>query len=140
MVLENMTEKQWLNLQQNVSSTPRDRGTDPMQDTSFRQFKRGTVLRYAVEIYNSKLDQSKKPNLNTQVRVFRDGKLVHNGESKLFDLGGQTNFGKISFTGALSLGSEMQTGDYVLQVIVIDNLQKNKRKLSTQWVQFEVID
>jgi VWFA-related protein len=139
IVLENLSEKQWNDLQ-NVAVTPQQRGTDPMQDTSLRRFKRGTVLRYGVEIYNSKLDQSQKPNLSTQVRIFRDGKLILDGKPKPFDATGQTDFGKINFFGALSLGGTMQAGDYILQIIVIDNSAKSKRKLANQWVQFEVVE
>lgn len=139
IVLENMTEKQWSDLQ-TITSTPQQRGTDPMQDTSLRRFKRSTVLRYATEIYNAKLDQAKTPNLNTQIRVFRDGKLILNGKPIPFSLEGQTDFGKLNFMGALALGGGMEAGDYVLQIIITDNLQKNKRKLATQWVQFEIVE
>lgn len=139
IVLENMTENQWSELQKNAS-TPQTRGTDPMTDTSLRRFKRGTVLRYATEIYNAKLNQTKTPSLNTQIRIFRDGKLVLDGKTIPFSLEGQKDFGKIYFIGALSLGSELKEGDYVLQIIVTDNLQKNKRKLASHWVQFEIVE
>ena len=46
---------------------------------------------------------------------------------------------RLRFNGALYLGPDLLPGDYVLQVVVIDNLAKNKYKLSTQWVQFEII-
>ena len=32
----------------------------------------------------------------------------------------------------------MQTGDYILQIIITDNLAKEKRKITTQFVQFEL--
>ena len=139
IVLENLTEKQWSNMQTSFAATAKERGTDPMADTSLRQFKRGTILRYATEIYNAKLDQTQKPNLQTQIRIFKDGKLVKDGVLNPFNLTGQTNFGKLNFMGALSLGSQMEPGDYVLQIVVIDNLQKTKKKLASQWVQFEII-
>ncbi len=140
MVLENMTEAQWSKLQDGTLATAKARGTDPMQDTSLRKFKKGTILRYATEIYNAKLDNTKSPNLSTQIRVFRDGKIILNGTQTPFNLGGQTNFGKLSFQAALALGGAMQPGDYVLQIIIIDNVQKKKNKLATQWVQFEVVE
>ncbi|MBX7173884.1 MAG: VWA domain-containing protein, partial [Pyrinomonadaceae bacterium] len=139
IVLENLTEKQWGNMQTNFAATPKERGTDPMADTSLRQFKRGTILRYATEIYNAKLDQTQKPNLQTQIRIFKDGKLVKDGVLNPFNLTGQINFAKLNFMGALSLGSQMEPGDYILQIIVIDNLQKTKKKLASQWVQFEIV-
>lgn len=140
IVLENMTEKQWGEMQNASPDTPRTRGTDPMADTSLRQFKRGTVLRYATEIYNAKLGQTKQPNLQTQIRVFKDGKLIKDGKPTPFNLTGQTNPTKLSVLGALSLGAQMEPGDYVLQIVVIDNLAKTKNKLATQWVQFEITE
>lgn len=140
IVLENMSEKQWSDLQNVSVTTPYQRGTDPMQDTSLRRFKRGTILRYATEIYNAKLDQTQKPNLTTQIRVFRDGKPVLEGKPTPFNLAGQTDFSKLNFMAALALGDGMQPGDYVLQIIVTDTLAKSKRKLATQWVQFEIVE
>jgi hypothetical protein len=107
-----------------------------MQDTSLRRFKRGTILSYSAEIYNAKLDSSQKPNLQTQVRMFRDGKIVLKGKLNPF----VADDNKLNFAGALGLGNEMKVGDYVLQIVIIDNLAKSKRKLATQWVQFELTD
>jgi hypothetical protein len=39
--------------------------------------------------------------------------------------------------GVLKLGSKMQTGDYVLQVVVTDKIA---RTTATQWSDFEVKD
>lgn len=130
IVLENLTEAEWR--ERNSSSNQ----LNAMQDTSLRRFKRGTILSYSAEIYNAKLDQSNKPNLQTQVRLFRDGKIILNGKLNPLTIDGN----KLNFAGALALGKEMQVGDYVLQIIVIDNLAKSKQKIATQWVQFELID
>ncbi len=138
IVLEIMTEKQWSELATETNSQRRE--TDPMQDTSLRRFRRGTILRYALEIYNAKLDQTRKPDLTTRVRVFRDGKLVFDGRPNPLSLEGQTDFRRLNFVGALTLGSEMSVGDYVLQIIAIDNSAKKKNKLTTQWIQFELVD
>ena len=140
IVVENLTEQQWQISQSKVVNPAQSEvsRTNPMADTSLRQFKRGTILRYSTEIYNAKLDGAQKPHLQTQIRVFRDGKMILDGKPKPLDTGAQTNPQKIIFLGALSLGSEMLPGDYVLQIVVIDTLAKEKRKLTTQWIQFEV--
>jgi hypothetical protein len=111
-----------------------------LQNTSLRRFKRGTILTYSAEIYNAKLDRTQKPQLQTQIRLFSDGKLFLNGKLNSFDAGGQTSTGKFNFTGALGLGNEMKPGDYVLQIVVIDKLAKEKQKLATQLVQFEIVN
>jgi hypothetical protein len=111
-----------------------------MNDTSLRQFKRGTILRYGFEIYNAKLDTAKKPNLMTQIRVFRDSKLILDGKQILLELNGQTDFQRIRSVGAITLPNQIEAGDYILQIIVFDNLAKEKRKIASQIVQFEVFE
>jgi VWFA-related protein len=144
IVLENMTEAQWKVF---ASQTPKSPETpqntempDPMTDTSLRRFKRGTVLRYGFEIYNAKTDAAKKPNLTAQIRVFRDGKLLLDGKQLPIDLTGQTDLERVKSSGAVNLTGAMLPGDYILQIIVTDNLAKEKRKISTQFVQFEVTE
>ncbi len=79
-------------------------------------------------------------NLTTQIRVFRDGKLIFEGKNAPFELLDQTDLQRAKSAGALSLGKEMATGDYVLQVTVTDNLAKEKRRTGTQFVQFEIVN
>lgn len=146
IILENMTEAQWKVFS---ADTPTITGNqmnespdkpNPMSDTSLRRFKRGTILRYGFETYNVKLDASKKPSVSVQVRIFRDGKLMLEGKQTPIDVAGQTDLERIKYTGALSLTQAMQAGEYILQIIVTDSLAKQKRRISTQYVQFEVVN
>jgi VWFA-related protein len=147
IILENMTPAQWERklgneeVKQNASSENQAIDeTDPMTDTSLRRFKSGTILRFAYEIYNAKTSAAQKPNLTTQIRVFRDGALVLDGKQIPFDLAGQNDMQRLKAIGAISLNKQMQTGEYVLQIIVTDNLAKEKRKIATQFVQFEIVE
>lgn len=142
IILENLTVKQFQDSQLNTipPENSTESRTTSQSDTSLRRFKRGTVLRYAYEIYNANLDPSQKPQLTTQTRIFRDGKLLFEGKQTPLDLMQQKDWQKIVAAGALGLGSEMQVGDYVLQIVVTDNLAKDKRKIATQFVQFELIE
>jgi VWFA-related protein len=146
IVLENMTEAQWKTfasetpeMTQNSQTTETDK-PNPMTDTSLRRFKRGTILRYGFEIYNAKTDASQRPNLTSQIRMFRDGKLVLDGKQAPVDVAGQTDMQSIKTTGAVNLPNAIPPGDYILQIIITDNLAKEKRKISTQFVQFEVLE
>jgi|SRR5688572_6317261 len=114
--------------------------TNPMSDTALRRAKKGSVIRWGVEIYNAKVDAANRPNLKTQIRVFRDGKLITEGQPKSFDLAGQTDMGHLKTFGAISIGTGMDPGDYILQVMVIDALAKPKDQVASQYVQFEVVD
>jgi len=148
IVLENVSYEDWQKSEPgaprkaNTTTAAENRGTadttDPLTDTSLRRFKAGTVLRYGADIYNAKSNAAQKSNLTTQVRVFRDGKLLFEGKHIPLDLYGQTDLERIKFVGAVNLGTDMTAGDYVLQIVVTDNLAKEKQKIATQFVQFEI--
>jgi hypothetical protein len=38
----------------------------------------------------------------------------------------------------LPLSEQLAAGDYVLQIIVTDTLAKEKNRLATQWLDFEI--
>ena len=137
VVLENLTAAEWQKLA--ASSAPES--SSALNDTSLRRFKRGTILRYAFEIYNAKLDSLQKPKLFSQIRVFRDGKSVFEGRSvPVTAAAGQTDLQTLRSTGAINLGDEMQAGDYLLQIVVTDDLAKKKSGIAAQFVQFEIVD
>lgn len=137
IVLENLTLANWQQANDPSAKSPE---TDPMTDTSVRRFARGTILRYGFEIYNAKLDESKRPNLTTQMRVYRDRKLILDGKATPLDAVGQKDLSGIKSAGAISLAGKIAPGDYVLQIIVFDNLAREKRRVATQFVQFEVTE
>ncbi|MEO8042266.1 MAG: VWA domain-containing protein [Acidobacteriota bacterium] len=135
VVLENLSYADW----QKRGKGQAIAETNPLADTSLRRFKRGTVLNYGFTIYNAKGAAGSAPSLSYQTRIFRDGKpifesavrpvLSTNSDPKLVD-----------FSAALALGTEMLPGDYVLQIVITDNLAKAKANSSTQFVQFEIIE
>jgi VWFA-related protein len=146
IILENMTQEQWKAF---ASETPGMTGAqsnkplpkpDAMTDTSMRRFKRGTVLRYGFEVYNARLDASKKLNLTSKIRVYRDGQLLLDGKQIPIDVSGQIDMERIKSAGAINLIGTMQPGDYILQIIITDNAAKEKSKITSQFVQFEVIE
>jgi VWFA-related protein len=137
IVLENVSINEWNN--RNQGKTAAESLVDPQTATSLRQFKRGTVLNFATQIYNAKPDASRKANLSYQTRIFREGKLIFEGKSQPVITENQTDPQIISLSGSLNLGTEMPLNEYVLQIVVTDNLAKEKRKIATQYVQFEII-
>ena len=139
IVLNNLTYQQWDKPTTQANTVvDNDKESTPLADTALRIFKRGTVLRYGFEIYNAKSVNGQMPQLTTQTRVFRDGKLLFEGKPQPVNVSGQTNLQVEYGSGAINLGSEMETGDYILQIIVTDNLAKDKYKITTQFVQFEI--
>ena len=80
---------------------------------------------------------SEKPDLQAKIRIFNDGKLISEGPSFPVNIEGQNDLQRIKVSGGMSIGTQMMAGDYILQVIVTD---LNKRRIATQFVQFEVVE
>ena len=114
--------------------------SDPMANTSVRQFRTPSALVYALAIYNAKVDKTTgKPNLTIQARLFRNGELVFTGNAMPFDIREQTDPKRLGGGGAIQLGTTMKPGEYVLQIVVSDLLAKEKYRVATQWMDFEIV-
>ncbi|CAN5495854.1 hypothetical protein BH10ACI2_BH10ACI2_07910 [soil metagenome] len=136
IVIENLTLPEWQKL---IDPNGGAVQTTAMSDTAQRRIKQGTILRYGFEIYNAKLSSTKQPSVHTKIRIFREGKLVLDGEQKPVELRGQTDFEHLRSAGALTIGDKMLPGDYMLQIIITDDLAKAKQQTTSQFVQFEIV-
>lgn len=102
-----------------------------------RRFRSGDRLSYGFEIYNATRDRAtKRPQLDLLVRVYREGKLVHTTEVAPLDPGQQADWTRIRIGRGLQIGSNMEPGSYVLELVVIDKL--SKRRSASQWIDFEI--
>ncbi|HEY5839632.1 MAG TPA: VWA domain-containing protein [Pyrinomonadaceae bacterium] len=125
------------------TATTRDEGReegDVEASPAIRRLKPGMVVSYGYFIYNSRIDKaSSRPQLTTQVRLFRDGKEVYSGKEIPFDTTGQGDLQRLAVGGAIQLGPAMEPGEYVLQVIVTDPLADKKHRIATQWMDFQIV-
>jgi VWFA-related protein len=113
---------------------------DPQAGPAVRRFRRGMVMKYGYAIYNATLERaSGRPQLQTQTRLFRDGKEVFAGRVQPYDASGQADLKRLTFGAALQIGTQMAPGEYILQVIVTDPLAKEKYRTATQWIDFEIV-
>jgi VWFA-related protein len=113
---------------------------DPARDIAVRRFRQGSQVDYAYYIYNAKLDKaSARPQLRTQVRLFRDGQSIFEGRLAQFDPTGQTDMNRLQAAGRLNLGTDLAPGEYVLQVVVTDALAGPKHAVASQWIEFEIV-
>lgn len=113
--------------------------SDEQRDVALRRFRAGTKVQFGFAIYNAEFDKATAaPHLTTQVKIFRDGKEMFSSSEKELGTAGQKDLQRILGNGVISLGSQMEADEYVLQVIVRDALAKGKRALATQWIDFEV--
>jgi VWFA-related protein len=105
-----------------------------------RQFKAGSVIEYLCLVFNAKLDKaSSRPQFTTQLKLFRDGKEIFSGKEIPYDSSGQIDLQRLPAGGALQLGTNMDAGEYVLQVIVTDLLADKKYRIATQWMDFQIV-
>lgn len=118
---------------------------NPQAGPVVRRLKRGMVLAYGYIIYNATINKSTgKPQVSTQMRIFKDGKPVFTGRVAALDLTNQSDLKRLVAGGQMQLATDMPLGDYVIQVTVTDEMikpnDKEKRRTISQWIDFEVVN
>jgi hypothetical protein len=122
-----------------MSSTGEGRAAET--GPAVRRFRRGALLDYGFYVYGARLNPStQRPNLTTELRLFRDGRPVFTGKPLPFDAAGQTDLKRLVAGGRFRLGTDLAPGDYVLQVVVTDLLAEEPRRTSTSWIDFEIVE
>jgi hypothetical protein len=113
---------------------------DPLREATVRRFRRGSQIDFLYHIYNAKVDRATgRPRLSTQARLFRDGQPVFTGPLTSYNPGPQTDMTRLKAGSRLQLGLNLAPGDYVLQLLVTDELAKGSRATATQWLDFEIV-
>lgn len=135
LILDSFSADEWKKLALGQNQTASEKGV--YTDTTLRRFKRGSVLQYSYIIYDFKPE---KTRLETQTRLIRDGKVVFEGNRTPLKSEGQTDLQRQQATGAITLGANLEAGNYVLQIIVFDNSGGNKLRFASQFVEFEITE
>jgi VWFA-related protein len=110
---------------------------DLQESPAVRSFAHGQEVIYGFAILNAKAE-GVTPKLESQIRLFRDGKQVYEGKPLGLTLDNQTDPKRLLAGGHLALGQKIPPGDYILQVTVTDELAKKGRNTATQWTDFEI--
>ena len=86
-----------------------------------RIFRQGETVTYRYQILNPKLDKgTRRPTIEAQIRLFRDGKEIRVGKVVSVEAGNDPT--RLAAGGDLKIGPDMPPGNYVLQVVVADLL------------------
>jgi hypothetical protein len=110
----------------------------PNSSPAVRQFRTGMALVYGFAIYNAQIDKTTgKPNLKIQTRVFKNGEQFFVGKEIPYDASDQKDLRRLGAGGGISLGTSMTPGEYVLQIVVTDSA-KEKPRVASQWMDFEI--
>jgi len=97
------------------------------------------ALTYGYQVLNAKVDSTtKRPRLEKEVRLYRDGKVVLTDQPAPLTPGVGDDPKRLLLDGTLRLDETLAAGDYVLQVIVTDKLADEKSNTAAQWIDFSV--
>ena len=102
-----------------------------------RRFHQGTSLVFGYTIYNAALaKKTGQPQLTTQTVVFRDSVKIYSSDRLPVTATDQRDLKRIATGARLQLGPALTPGEYVVQIIVEDQVAK---RTATQVTQFEVV-
>jgi VWFA-related protein len=102
-----------------------------------RIFRSGAVIQYAYKVLNATLDVDKEPQLESVLRLFKDGKIVYSGRSSAIASTPVKNSKQLVVAGQFQL-NQIPAGDYTMQLIVEDSLRHDKYRLAAQAIDFQI--
>jgi hypothetical protein len=121
-------------------SAPGNGAAATLGSPAVRRFRQNSTLDFAYAIYNARLDRATgRPQLATQARIYRDGQLVYNGEALPLNFNTLPDPKRLDLAGSLNLGAALPPGEYVLQLVVTDQLADAKHRTATQFIDFEIV-
>lgn len=138
LILDAFSPDEWKKIKLGQAQTVDERGI--FRDTALRRFGRGSVLKYNYVVYNFKTDRTQSAQFQTQTRLIRDGKVVFEGSRTPLRTQGQTDLQRLQASGAITLGSNLEAGSYILQIIVFDLSDARKERFTTQVAEFEITE
>jgi len=106
-----------------------------------RKFRADSSLHYTTAVYNARLDEATHmPRLSLTVRLWRDGAMLFEIPAAPLNLSSQADWQEIIVAGSLKLTRAIKPGDYTLQLLVDDQLAKDKSHTATQWMDFHIVE
>jgi VWFA-related protein len=111
-----------------------------MSSPPARRFSANAELNYGFVVYNAPIDPATQlPNLTMQVKLYRDGRSLGPAVEAPIDVGNQADLSRLFITGSVRLSSNLEPGNYYLQVVIVNKAVKDKQPSVTQWVDFEIV-
>lgn len=110
-----------------------------LQATAYvRRFPRTGWIQYGAAIYNAFADKKTgRPQITVQAEIYRDGKPAYQFPARSLEFSPGANPKRFDYVGYLRL-NDFPAGDYLLRLIVTDNLAKKKFARAEQWMDFSV--
>jgi hypothetical protein len=129
----------------NAAGAASAKGESDLQfSPAIRRARAGMTLKYDYVIYNppTRDENARTQELETQMRVLRDGKQIYTGALMGLDMSKQPDPKRLKAGGYIHLGQDFTAGAYVLQVVVRETGAKEQSMNSavTQSIDFEIVD
>jgi hypothetical protein len=107
-----------------------------------RKIHRGNPFGCSLSVYNAKRDEKNgSAQIESQLRLYRDDKLVQATKVLPVPDQGRDSISKgIAVRFDIAPGSDLTTGNYLLEVLVIDKLAGNKNNTTAQTVAIELLE
>jgi VWFA-related protein len=102
-----------------------------------RIFREGNTLAYAYEVLNPRADGSEGGSLQAQMRLYRDGQIVYEGNPTSLGVTSWKDPTRVAAGGHLKI-DRLAIGEYVMQIVVFDGARKDKARLAAQSIDFEI--
>jgi hypothetical protein len=104
-----------------------------------RVFRPGQTITYSYVIFNAELDaKAGHPEIETQLLLYRDSKPVYTGAATPFRTDQKADLARLVAYGELRLGTNLEPGEYLLQIAAWDKRAPQERQLATQWTDLEM--
>ena len=109
---------------------------DMLSQATLRKFRMGSLLVFGYTIYNATFDKARSSHLTSQTTIFREGQKVYSSDRVAVNTTDQPDLKRIPTGARIGLGSILTPGEYVLQIVVEDQIAKRS---AMQWIEFEVV-
>jgi hypothetical protein len=99
----------------------------------------GDHFQYMSVIFNAKAGAHSMPDLVSRLVLYREGSEIFKSEPRPLNISNSINSIRIPIKGKLTLGKNLQEGDYVMQLVVTDKRRKKKDGLASQTLSFKIV-
>ena len=128
--------------QQSAAGSPPSVTMNSEAGASVRRLRAGMTLNYAYHIYNARVDSpTGHPQLKVEIKLYKDDKEVLSSPATPLEVSKESELKRILAGGSIKLGNDLAPGEYILQIIVTDELikEKNRSNRTSQWTTFEIV-
>lgn len=101
------------------------------------EFAAGTKIHFECEVFGVQNGRPPRdPKVDMEIRLFRDGNPVFDSKPLAASV---KNLSEHFLTGNVQLGSNMEPGDYTMQLVAYDHLAAPKKQVASQWTALTVV-